>query len=156
MSNYGNRNSKMPDTSPQLRSGFTTRQVSICVSLVILFIALCVLVFYALDAQRARDLKTAITAANAREAEFKESANKAVQQLREIETREANVARAEEALTSREETLNAERIDFETERLNFKTRTTRIRNLCSLLLQELDAEFPIKETVEEIMLDDEE
>ena len=156
MSNYGNRSSKMPDTSPTLRTDFTTKQAVVAFVLVLAIVAAGVACAYAFQ------LDAAITRANTKEAQFIEAAGQIAARETELNQKETLLAgreaapnEAEADLQTRSTALGEQVAAFEAEKADYATRVQRIHNYSTLLNTELDALYPADEIVEYVNLDDE-
>ena len=162
MSNYGNRSSKMPDTSPTLRTDFTTKQAVVAFVLVLAIVAAGVACAYAFHNNREAELDAAITRANTKEAQFIEAAGQIAARETELNQKETLLAgreaapnEAEADLQTRSTALGEQVAAFEAEKADYATRVQRIHNYSTLLNTELDALYPADEIVEYVNLDDE-
>ena len=148
MSNYSNRDSKMPDTSMRLRSDFSAKQTVVALILVIAIVALCALGFFSLDARRTHDLKVAVASANAEKAKFEELVKQGLARKQDLDqreqalaTREAKLKAAETNLAEREQTLALDRAILAQERTDFSAHQNRVYALAKALHIELEHDY---------------
>jgi len=152
MSNYSNRNSKMPDTSLQPRSSFTSRQISACIGLILLIVALCTLGYYALDARRNRDLDAAIASADERRLAAQAAIERVTARETELDTRERTLDgrqtaldTAEASLAQRETDLATARFQLDNDKTNFAAHQNRVYALAKALYEELGPDYAGKD-----------
>ena len=156
MSNYGNRNSKMPDVSPKSRSDFSVRNRTIAIMLLAALVAVIVLGFGALDVKHDDEVKKATATVKEKEAKFLEAAAKVAEREKELDTREATLKRRETALETAEANLEEEKnalaeekVTLAREREIFYSGQLRVYELSKALYGELapyyePADGPIK------------
>ena len=137
MSNYGNRNSKMPDISLKSRENHTERQIAISIAVVIMVLALSVLLYCALDTNHTNDLDTAVSEAKNEKASFQASIEKLSEKEQELITRENNVTKRENAVRKAEAKVKDDQNGLEAEKAAFYEGQLRVYELSKSLYSEL-------------------
>ena len=160
MSNYGNRNSKMPDISPKPRQDFSVRDRTVAIMILAALIAIIALAIGAFGVHDTKSVEKALAEIDQEKADqfanFKTKLTELDDREKALNTRETKLNTQETDLKTREEALAVEQDELATEKEEFHARTLRVRDLCYQLFSEIDAEFPIQSVVEDIDLDAEE
>ena len=153
---FENRNSTMPDVSPKLREGFSTRDRTIAIMLVAAIIAALALGFGSLDTYYRQKLDAAIKNAQQKESEFLLAADKVearaqelTQQEKLLIARETALKEAESTLTTDRETLATDRQCLEVERTAFHNRYAHVLELAKALVAELDEDSDLNQLIVE-------
>ncbi len=148
MSNYGNRNSKMPDTSPTLRTDFSTKQAIFAFVLVLVVVAAGIACAYAFNKNHEQALEKAVSETRAEKSRFETAAQAVVAREAELDarelalnSREAELATTEASLTQRETDLAIARLQLENDKIDFAEHQNRVYTLAKALHEELSPDY---------------
>lgn len=160
MSNYGNRNSKMPDTSPKPRQDFSVRDRTIAIMLVAAFVAIIALGIGAFVTHDTESVKKALAEVEQQKADqlanYKTKMAELGTREQELDTRklgldktESGLQAREDDLQSREDALMTATEELATEKTEFFNAQLRVYELSKSLYEELTLYAPDSSTAKE-------